>query len=119
MNGDQLAALLAEDAVNLVDVRTPTEYEGTAGHHCDPVQGHIPGAVNIELEELLHADRRKELDALLEERRDRPGEADRRLLPLRLALRHRGDCADECRDRGRELPRLVARVVKEGLTERA
>jgi thiosulfate/3-mercaptopyruvate sulfurtransferase len=68
MTGDQLAALLADNAVNLVDVRTPTEYEGTAGHHCDPVQGHIPGAVNIELEALLHADRRKELDALLEER---------------------------------------------------
>jgi thiosulfate/3-mercaptopyruvate sulfurtransferase len=68
VTGDQLAALLADNAVNLVDVRTPTEYAGMAGHHCDPVQGHIPGAVNIELEQLLHADRRKELEALLEER---------------------------------------------------
>ncbi len=68
MTGDQLAALLADGAVNLVDVRTPAEYDGTAGHHCDPIQGHIPGAVNIELEALLHADRRKELDALLEAR---------------------------------------------------
>ena len=88
VTGDELAALLADDAVNLVDVRTPTEYDGHGRPPCDPVQGHIPGAVNIELEELLHADRRKELRrAPRGARRSTADEADRRLLPLRLALR--------------------------------
>jgi thiosulfate/3-mercaptopyruvate sulfurtransferase len=52
---DELAALLEGDGVQLVDVRSAEEYEGTAGYGCDPVQGHIPGAVNIEWSELLAA----------------------------------------------------------------
>ena len=41
------------DRVRVVDVRQPEEYEGTLGSACDPRQGHIPGAVNIDLQELL------------------------------------------------------------------
>ena len=37
----------------LLDVRTPAEYAGEAGYPCDPRQGHIPGARNVELAELL------------------------------------------------------------------
>ena len=55
MTTDELAALLEGDGVQLVDVRSAEEYEGTAGYGCDPVQGHIPGAVNIEWSELLAA----------------------------------------------------------------
>jgi thiosulfate/3-mercaptopyruvate sulfurtransferase len=44
---DELAARLGE--VALLDVRTPGEYDGSAGSHCDPRQGHIPGAVNIDV----------------------------------------------------------------------
>jgi thiosulfate/3-mercaptopyruvate sulfurtransferase len=38
-------------------VRTPGEYDGTRGKPCDPRQGHIPGARNIDLYRLmeLHA----------------------------------------------------------------
>jgi thiosulfate/3-mercaptopyruvate sulfurtransferase len=50
---EELRALVAGDEVALVDVRTPLEFDGTAGAHCDPRQGHIPGAVNIPLERIL------------------------------------------------------------------
>ena len=65
MTADQLAALLAEDAVALVDVRSKGEFDGSVGYPCDPRQGHIPGAIHIELDELLGAER-ADLRALLE-----------------------------------------------------
>ena len=37
----------------VLDVRTSAEYSGDAGYPCDPRQGHIAGARNIELSELL------------------------------------------------------------------
>lgn len=55
MTGDELAALLERDEVALVDVRSAAEYEGLAGYPCDPYQGHIPGAVNLDLNELYAA----------------------------------------------------------------
>ena len=55
MTADELAELLAGDTVQLVDVRSAEEYDGTAGYGCDPVQGHIPGAVNIEWSDLIAA----------------------------------------------------------------
>ena len=64
MTGDELAALLADDAVTLVDVRSPGEFTGEAGYPCDPRQGHIRGAVNVEVGELLDAEPRA-LPALL------------------------------------------------------
>jgi thiosulfate/3-mercaptopyruvate sulfurtransferase len=67
VTADQLAALLEEDAVALVDVRTRGEFDGTTGYPCDPRQGHIPGAIHIDLDELLGAER-AELRALLEAR---------------------------------------------------
>jgi thiosulfate/3-mercaptopyruvate sulfurtransferase len=67
LTGDELEALLAAGAVTLVDVRRRMEYEGTAGYPCDPVQGHIPGALHIDLDELLGAER-DALRALLAER---------------------------------------------------
>jgi thiosulfate/3-mercaptopyruvate sulfurtransferase len=44
---DELARRLGE--VVVVDVRTPTEYDGTGGQPCDPRQGHIPGARNLDV----------------------------------------------------------------------
>lgn len=72
MTGDELAALLAEDAVTVVDVRTRPEFEGAAGYPCDRSQGHIPGAIHVELDELLAASR-EEVGALLEARGAAPG----------------------------------------------
>jgi thiosulfate/3-mercaptopyruvate sulfurtransferase len=52
VTGDELAAMLADGEVQLLDVRTSEEYDGTGGYGCDPRQGHIPGAVNIDVSEL-------------------------------------------------------------------
>jgi thiosulfate/3-mercaptopyruvate sulfurtransferase len=55
VTGDELADLLAAGAVQLLDVRSREEYDGTDGYGCDPRQGHIPGAVNIGVSELAAA----------------------------------------------------------------
>lgn len=55
MTGDELAALRERDEVAVVDVRSAEEFEGLAGYPCDPYQGHIPGAVNLDLNELYAA----------------------------------------------------------------
>ena len=49
----ELRGRLGEDGLVVVDVRTSLEFDGTAGAHCDPRQGHIPGAVNLPLERIL------------------------------------------------------------------
>lgn len=48
---DELAARLGEVAV--LDVRTPHEYDGRLGKPCDPRQGHIPGARNLDVYRLM------------------------------------------------------------------
>jgi thiosulfate/3-mercaptopyruvate sulfurtransferase len=48
---DELAARLGDVAI--LDVRTPHEYEGSLGKPCDPRQGHIPGARNLDIYELM------------------------------------------------------------------
>ena len=48
---EELAARLGEVAV--IDVRRPEEYDGSFGAPCDPRQGHIPGAVNLNVDELV------------------------------------------------------------------
>jgi thiosulfate/3-mercaptopyruvate sulfurtransferase len=49
----ELRERLDQGGFALIDVRTPLEFDGTAGAHCDPRQGHIPGAVNVPLERIL------------------------------------------------------------------
>ena len=49
----ELRERLGDEDLTMVDVRTPLEFEGTAEAHCDPRHGHIPGAVNIPLEQIL------------------------------------------------------------------
>ena len=51
---DELAERLGEVAV--LDVRTAHEYDGSAGHPCDPRQGHIPGARNVDISRLMDLD---------------------------------------------------------------
>ncbi len=50
---EELADRLGDPDVLVLDVRTEEEYAGAAGYPCDPRQGHIPGARNVELAELL------------------------------------------------------------------
>jgi thiosulfate/3-mercaptopyruvate sulfurtransferase len=48
---DELSRRLGE--VPILDVRTPREYDGTLGKPCDPRQGHIPGARNLDIYRLM------------------------------------------------------------------
>jgi thiosulfate/3-mercaptopyruvate sulfurtransferase len=47
----ELSTRLGE--VRIVDVRTPQEYDGSLGQPCDPRQGHIPGALNLDVARLM------------------------------------------------------------------
>ncbi|HST16181.1 MAG TPA: rhodanese-like domain-containing protein [Gaiellaceae bacterium] len=51
---EELARRLGEVAV--VDVRTAQEYDGSLGSACDPRQGHIPGARNVDVNRLVALD---------------------------------------------------------------
>lgn len=46
---DELAARLGDPALTVLDVRTAGEYDGTHGNACDPRQGHLPGARNLDV----------------------------------------------------------------------
>jgi thiosulfate/3-mercaptopyruvate sulfurtransferase len=52
---DELAARLGTPGLILLDVRTEPEFSGADGYACDRLQGHIPGARNLPLDELLDA----------------------------------------------------------------
>jgi len=62
---DELRARLGEDGLTVIDVRSRNEFEGLAGAHCDPRQGHIPGAVNVPLDSLLERTSVEEIRALV------------------------------------------------------
>jgi thiosulfate/3-mercaptopyruvate sulfurtransferase len=49
----ELRERLGDGALTVLDVRTTLEFDGVAGAHCDPRQGHIPGALNVPLERIL------------------------------------------------------------------
>jgi len=48
---EELAGRLGD--VPILDVRTPREYDGSHGKPCDPRQGHIPGARNLDIYRLM------------------------------------------------------------------
>jgi thiosulfate/3-mercaptopyruvate sulfurtransferase len=47
----ELSTRLGE--VTILDVRSAAEYSGLGGADCDPRQGHIPGARNVDVYELM------------------------------------------------------------------
>ena len=51
----ELARRLGDTSLTLLDVRTPDEFTGRRGSRCDPRQGHIPGARNLEVGGLFEA----------------------------------------------------------------
>jgi thiosulfate/3-mercaptopyruvate sulfurtransferase len=53
VTGDEVARRLEDGTIVLLDVRTRAEFEGIDGYPCDPRQGHIPGAIHVELDELM------------------------------------------------------------------
>jgi thiosulfate/3-mercaptopyruvate sulfurtransferase len=50
---EELQRRLGEEGLTLLDVRSRGEYAGELGAPCDPRQGHIPGALHLDLHELL------------------------------------------------------------------
>ena len=50
---EELVRRLDDPGLAVLDVRTPAEYEGATGYPCDPRQGHIPGARNLDVMEIL------------------------------------------------------------------
>jgi thiosulfate/3-mercaptopyruvate sulfurtransferase len=49
----ELAGRIGDASLTLLDVRTADEFSGRRGNQCDPRQGHIPGARNLEVGELF------------------------------------------------------------------
>jgi thiosulfate/3-mercaptopyruvate sulfurtransferase len=45
----ELAGRLGDASLTVLDVRTAEEYSGKRGNQCDPRQGHIPGAQNLDV----------------------------------------------------------------------
>jgi thiosulfate/3-mercaptopyruvate sulfurtransferase len=50
---DELRDRLGEEGLVVLDVRAAQEFDGTARNSCDPRHGHVPGARNLPLEDLL------------------------------------------------------------------
>jgi thiosulfate/3-mercaptopyruvate sulfurtransferase len=53
---DELAARLGEPGLTIVDVRTAGEFTGELTAPCDPRGGHVPGAINLDVAELMQLD---------------------------------------------------------------
>jgi thiosulfate/3-mercaptopyruvate sulfurtransferase len=49
----ELVGRLGDESLTILDVRTPDEYTGRRGKPCDPRQGHLPGARNLDVAELF------------------------------------------------------------------
>jgi thiosulfate/3-mercaptopyruvate sulfurtransferase len=52
---DELRGRLDDPELTLLDVRRDDEYRGKGGYPCDPRQGHIPGALHVEVGTLFAA----------------------------------------------------------------
>jgi 3-mercaptopyruvate sulfurtransferase SseA len=50
---EELAGRLDDPELTILDVRRDDEFSGKGGYPCDPRQGHIPGAKNIEAGDLF------------------------------------------------------------------
>ncbi len=53
---NELAARLGEEGLIILDVRSAAEFAGQSGYPCDARHGHLPGARNLDLQELLALD---------------------------------------------------------------
>jgi thiosulfate/3-mercaptopyruvate sulfurtransferase len=50
---EELASRLGDPELAIFDVRSPEEFSGESGYTCDARQGHLPGAVNVPVHDLL------------------------------------------------------------------
>ena len=61
----ELADRLGDPELTVLDVRREAEYDGSGGAACDPRQGHIPGARNLELGQLAHCETAEQVQELV------------------------------------------------------
>ena len=50
---EELERRLGEEGLTILDVRSRGEFTGVLGAACDPRQGRLPGAVHLDLQELM------------------------------------------------------------------
>jgi thiosulfate/3-mercaptopyruvate sulfurtransferase len=50
---EELEERLEDPSLTILDVRSAAEFTGEAGYPCDPRQGHIPGARNLDVSDLM------------------------------------------------------------------
>jgi thiosulfate/3-mercaptopyruvate sulfurtransferase len=62
---DELERRLGDEDLVLLDVRSAGEFSGEAGYPCDVRQGHLPGARNVELQDLQAASDAAAIKALV------------------------------------------------------
>ncbi len=62
---DELERRLGEGGLTVLDVRSTAEFSGEAGYPCDPRQGHVPGARNVDVQLLAAAPDAAALRALV------------------------------------------------------
>jgi thiosulfate/3-mercaptopyruvate sulfurtransferase len=62
---EELARRLDDGSLTVLDVRTEAEYAGTRGNACDPRQGHIPGARNLDVAELARCETVEQVQELV------------------------------------------------------
>ncbi len=62
---EELERRLGEEGLVLLDVRSAGEFSGAAGYPCDPRQGHLPGARNVDLQDIYAGAAPSELQALV------------------------------------------------------
>lgn len=65
ITAEELAARLGEPGLVLLDVRSLAEYTGALGAPCDPRQGHVPGARNVDVTTLIEAHEPERVRALV------------------------------------------------------
>ncbi len=53
---DELVRRLGDESLTILDVRSAAEYAGELGAPCDPRQGHVAGARNLDVQELMTLD---------------------------------------------------------------
>jgi thiosulfate/3-mercaptopyruvate sulfurtransferase len=64
IDADELSSRLDDAGLTVIDVRALHEYDGSAGAPCDPRQGHIPGALHVDLTKFLECGTVEDVHAL-------------------------------------------------------
>jgi thiosulfate/3-mercaptopyruvate sulfurtransferase len=62
---EELERRLGEEGLVVLDVRSAGEFSGATGYPCDVRQGHLPGARNVDLQDLLAATGATAIQALV------------------------------------------------------